>query len=434
MVKIYFEIAENLLNQADCEQMAGLLQGANFEITQNEEESDVVIINANFKYFTEKSLLTRLKEFKESYKIVIITGCITKSVSKKFKKYPLVNTDQIDKIVEVVEEALNDNVIKEINFNEKQELGINHIRRNQFVEIIPISNGCLKDCPSCIIKPKKENYYSYPIEKIINRAQKAIDEDVKEIWLVSQDTGRYGFDINTDLTTLIEGMVRLNGKFKLGIGVMNLDSLLKIKEGLIECYKNKKVFKYLHLPILAGNNKILKCMGKKYTIEDYKNIVRLFKRSIVEINLETDIIIGYPGETEDEYWDTLNLIRETIPDSINISKYFSIISNNSEKVKKIPTKEIERRYKVLTDIFHNIAKMQNERWMGWEGPIIISQNGDELNQWIGRNESYKQVIVHGDYRPGQVIKIKVNKIDNFFIFATEIGMENKNRVVLEIFR
>jgi len=434
MVKIYFEIAENLLNQADCEQMAGLLQGANFEITQNEEESDVVIINANFKYFTEKSLLTRLKEFKESYKIVIITGCITKSVSKKFKKYPLVNTDQIDKIVEVVEEALNDNVIKEINSNEKKELGINHIRRNQFVEIIPISNGCLKDCPSCIIKPKKENYYSYPIEKIINRAQKAIDEDVKEIWLVSQDTGRYGFDINTDLTTLIEGIVRLNGKFKLGIGVMNLDSLLKIKEGLIECYKNKKVFKYLHLPILAGNNKILKCMGKKYTIEDYKNIVRLFKRSIVEINLETDIIIGYPGETEDEYWDTLNLIRETIPDSINISKYFSIISNNSEKVKKIPTKEIERRYKVLTDIFHNIAKMQNERWMGWEGPIIISQNGDELNQWIGRNESYKQVIVHGDYRPGQVIKIKVNKIDNFFIFATEIGMENKNRVVLEIFR
>ena len=434
MVKIYFEIAENLLNQADCEQMAGLLQGANFEITQNEEESDVVIINANFKYFTEKSLLTRLKEFKESYKIVIITGCITKSVSKKFKKYPLVNTDQIDKIVEVVEEALNDNVIKEINSNEKKELGINHIRRNQFVEIIPISNGCLKDCPSCIIKPKKENYYSYPIEKIINRAQKAIDEDVKEIWLVSQDTGRYGFDINTDLTTLIEGIVRLNGKFKLGIGVMNLDSLLKIKEGLIECYKNKKVFKYLHLPILAGNNKILKCMGKKYTIEDYKNIVRLFKRSIVEINLETDIIIGYPGETEDEYWDTLNLIRETIPDSINISKYFSIISNNSEKVKKIPTKEIERRYKDLTDIFHNIAKMQNERWMGWEGPIIISQNGDELNQWIDRNESYKQVIVHGDYRPGQVIKIKVNKIDNFFIFATEIGMENKNRVVLEIFR
>ena len=73
MVKIYFEIAENLLNQVDCEQMAGLLQGANFEITQNEEESDVVIINANFKYFTEKSLLTRLKEFKESYKIVIIT-------------------------------------------------------------------------------------------------------------------------------------------------------------------------------------------------------------------------------------------------------------------------------------------------------------------------------------------------------------------------
>lgn len=434
MVKIYFEIAENLLNQADCEQMAGLLQGANFEITQNEEESDVVIINANFKYFTEKSLLTRLKEFKESYKIVIITGCITKSVSKKFKKYPLVNTDQIDKIVEVVEEALNDNVIKEINSNEKQELGINHIRRNQFVEIIPISSGCLKDCPSCIIKPKKENYYSYPIEQIVNRAQKAIDEDVKEIWLVSQDTGRYGFDINTDLTTLIEGIVRLNGKFKLGIGVMNLDSLLKIKEGLIECYKNKKVFKYLHLPILAGNNKILKDMGKKYTIEDYKNIVRLFKRSIVEINLETDIIIGYPGETEDEYWDTLNLIRETIPDSINISKYSSNISNNSEKVKKIPTKEIERRYKVLTDIFHNIAKMQNERWMGWEGPIIISQNGDELNQWIGRNESYKQVIVHGDYRPGQVIKIKVNKIDNFFIFATEIGMENKNRVVLEIFR
>ncbi len=434
MVKVAFETVGCSANYADSEQMAGLLQEADFEITEDIEQADIVVINTcTVKGPTETKFFKRLAELKDGYKQVVIAGCIAQSDKKdpRLKGYPLIGTKQIHKVVEVLEEALNDNIVRETATNELPPLNTPIVRKNPIVEIIPISRGCLGYCSFCKTKSARGNLVSYPVKDIVQRAEKAIGEGVKEIWLTSQDTGCYGFDIETDLPALLEELVKLPGKFKIRIGMMNPDHMNKIQDRLIEVYKNRKIFKFLHLPVQTGDDEVLTNMKRHYTVKEYKNQIRAFKAAMPLITIMTDVIVGFPGETEEQYWNTLTLVRETSPDAINISRFWPRPNTPAEQMEdRIQGDEIKRRSKVLTEIFHNIALLQNERWRDWQGPIIIDEKGKNPKEWIGRNESYKQVIVHGDYKLGQVIKIKINKVDRFALLAKEINVEKNNEKVI----
>ncbi len=403
------------LNQADSEQMAGLLKEAKFEPAENLEEADIVIFNTcTVKGPSETHFFNQLEEIKEKYpyKIIIIAGCIAQTDPEKLKKYPLLGTKQVGKIVDVVEEALNNNVIKLLETDGLPSLNIPHVRKNSAVEIIPICRGCLGACTFCKTKAARGNLQSYPIAEIVARAEQAVQEGVKEIWLTAQDTGCYGFDINTDLPALLSNLVKIPGQFKIRIGMMNPNHLPKIRDKLLEVYQHEKIFKFLHLPVQSGNNDLLKKMDRKYSVADFKEQVKAFREAVPALNLMTDIIVGFPGETEEQYWDTLNLIREVMPDSVNISRYWPRPKTPAAKLEQVPGEVMHHRSKVLTDIFHNLSLMQNEKWLNWEGNIIIDEKGAG-QQWTGRNEFYKPVVVEGNYNLGDVVKVKIIKFGKF---------------------
>ncbi|MBU0457557.1 MAG: tRNA (N(6)-L-threonylcarbamoyladenosine(37)-C(2))-methylthiotransferase [Nanoarchaeota archaeon] len=421
MTKFHIITAGCSHNFADSEQMAGLLKESKFEPVDNLEEADVIIFNTcTVKGPTEAVFYKKLNEIKaeHQYKVIIIAGCIAQTDPEKLKKYPLIGTNQIHKIVEVIEEALNDNTIKMLEMGEMPPLNLPSIRKNPIIEIIPISRGCLGACTFCKTKSARGNLKSYTVAEIVERTRKAVEENVKEIWLTSQDNGCYGFDIGTDLPTLLQELIKITGRFKIRIGMMNPDHIPKIREKLIEVYQHEKIFKFLHLPIQSGNDQILEKMQRKHKVAEFKEHIRLFREAVPYINIMTDIIVGFPGETEEQYWDTLNLVRETTPDSINISRFWPRPKTPAAKLKSLPGEVIKHRSKVLTDIFNNITKMQNEKWLDWEGPIIIDEKGKPLteeNQWIGRNKFYKQVIVGGDFKLGDLIKVKIKKVGEFYL-------------------
>ena len=430
MTKVYFETFGCSANVADSEQMAGLLTEAQFEIVNQEELADVIIINScTVKGPTESAIMRRLEELKDGYKIVIIAGCMAQADSKKLEGYSLIGTNQIHRVVEVVEEALHDNVIRAVSMNDRPPLNTPLVRKNPFIDIIPINRGCLGFCTFCKTKSARGNLISYPVEEIVQRAQKAVKEGVKEIWLTSQDTGCYGFDIDTDLPTLLEQLVSIPGNFKIRIGMMNPDYMPKIQKRLIEFYKHPKVFKFLHLPLQAGDNTVLENMKRMYTVEQYLEQIEAFKKEVPGMNFMTDIIVGFPGESEEQFFKTLNVVRQTSPDSINISRFWPRPNTPAERMKdKVPGDEIKRRSRVLTDIFHNISRLQNEKWVGWSGPIIIDDKGKRENQWVGRNDSYKQILITGNYKLGDVIDVKIVRSDTFSLIAepTTPNFDNKN--------
>lgn len=415
MVKIYIKTWGCSLNKADSEFMAGLLKEARFEIAGNDEEADVIILNScTVKAPSEKSLFRELEKYKGTYKIVIVAGCVPQTSPEKLEGYPLVGTKKIHRIVEVVEEALNENAVCEISREENPPLNLPKIRHNPVIEIIPICRGCLGKCSFCQTRAARGKLVSYPIEEIKKAAGKAIKEEVKEIWLTAQDCGSYGLDKRTNLAELLKELVKIEGNFKIRIGMMNPNQLIKLKKEMIEAYKNEKVFKFLHLPVQSGNNEILKKMGREYKIEEFKELVQEFRKNFPEMTLATDIIAGFPGESEEDYWDTLNLIREISPEVLNISRFWRRPKTKAAKMEKqILGEEIKRRSGVLTDIFNNIARIQNEKWLGWEGRVLIDGRGKEEGQKVGRNFAYKQIVVPGNFKLGEEVEIKITKAEGW---------------------
>jgi threonylcarbamoyladenosine tRNA methylthiotransferase CDKAL1 len=416
MTKIYLETVGCSHNFADSEQMAGLLKKAQFDISDNLEDADVVILNTcTVKGPTENNFYKRLNEIKGNspYKIIIIAGCIAQTEPKKLKKYALVGTKQIHNIVEVVEEALNDNIVKMLEDGEMPPLNLPRVRKNPIVHIVPISRGCLGACSFCKTKEARGNLESYSIEDIKKEVFCAVNEGAKEIWLTSQDTGCYGFDKKTNLAKLLKELIQIPGRFKIRIGMMNPDHLLKFKDEFLEVFVSTKIFKFLHLPLQSGSNEVLTNMVRNYTVKEFKGLIKEIKQKFPRVTFATDIIVGFPGETEQQHWETLNAIREISPDVINLSKFWPRPGTKAARMKQLPTEVIKHRSKVITDICHNIFRLQHERWFGWEGEVIIDEKGKENNQWVGRNTSYKPVIVEGDLKPGDIVKVKIIKTTTF---------------------
>lgn len=423
MTSIHFVTQGCSANQSDTEVMKGLLKEAQFVIENSVESADIIVFNTcTVKNPSESTFFRELEKIKieHPYKTIIVTGCIAQSDSKNplLKDYCLVGTRQIHRIVEVVEEALNDNIIRVLEKGEMPPLNLPKVRKNPVVGIIQINLGCLGGCTFCKTKSARFNLRSYPIEDIVSEAKTALKDGVKEIWLTSQDTFCYGFDIGTDIVELLEALVAIPENFKIRVGMGNPDHLPKVGvDRLIQAYQTPKIFQFLHLPLQAGHNKTLEEMKRLYTVQQFIKIVNKFKESIPEINIMTDVIVGYPTETDEHFWGTLEAVKRTQPDSVNISRFWPRPGTKAAKLKPLPGEVMKHRSKMITEIFHNISKINNERWLGWEGEIIVDEKGKQEGQWTGRNYCYKPVIVEGDYQLGQKLKVKVTKAKMFDLRA-----------------
>lgn len=412
MTKIYIKTYGCALNQSDSELMAGLLKKADFEIVNTPESADIIIINScTVKGPTETNFFNYLEKIKDLNKQIIIAGCIPQTDPEKVKGCSLIGTSQITRIVEIVEETINGNIVELLAKESLPRLMLPKIRKNPVIEIIPICEGCLgAPCTYCKVKAARGHLRSYPKEEIIRQAHHAIRKGIPEIWLTAQDTGCYGGDINESLPTLLKDLIKIPGSFKIRIGMLNPNHVLEFLDELIQIYKSDKLFKFLHIPVQSGNNEILKAMKRKYTVEQFKEIINKFRQAIPAITISTDMICGFPGETEQQFQDSLDLIKEIKPDILNISRFWPRPKTEAAEMEnQIHGNETKRRSTLLTDIFNNISRMQNEKWLTWQGEILIDEKGKD-NTLIGRNYAYKQVIIKGNYKLGDIINVKINRI------------------------
>lgn len=412
MTKIYIETAGCSLNQSDSEVMAGLLKKADFEIIDKAEDSDLVILNTcTVKGPTEANFWKRLCEIRNMNKKIIIAGCIAQTVPDELDNFSLVGTTQINNIVSVVEETLNDNIVKLLVMEKNPRLNLPHIRRNKIIEIVPICAGCLGEpCAYCKVKQARGDLVSYDKGAIVKQVSKAKLQGAKEIWLTAQDTGCYGKDIKSNLPKLLNDIISLEGNFKVRIGMMNPNHVVEFADELIKMLKNENVFKFLHIPVQSGNNEILKLMRRKYTIEEFKEVIAKIRIEIPDTTISTDIICGFPTETEEQFKDSIELIKEIKPDVLNISRFWPRPGTEAEKMEgKIHGNETKRRSTLMLGIFNNISLMSNEKWFGWEGEILIDERGKD-NTWVGRNYAYKPVVVKGNLSLGEIVRIRIEKV------------------------
>ncbi len=394
------------MNKSDSEIMSGLLVEKGFGISKN---SDLVIVNTcTVKTPTEKKILKKLKELEKEGKKVIVTGCIPAAepnIADDFKKFSFLGTNVSD-IEEAAESVLKGKRFVKISFNRELNLE-KKLRSNELVEIVPIAQGCVGNCSYCITKLARGNLKSVPERKILKQIEKAVNENVKEIWLTAQDTGAYGFDLGTNLPTLLKKISEIDGKFFVRVGMMNPNHVKKILDELIESYKSERIYKFLHIPVQSGDNEILKRMNRQYTVKDFRIIVDKFRREIPEITISTDVIVGFPEESEKQFQNTLNLIKEIKPDVLNISRFWSRPGTNAAKMKQFPGRETKRRSRIMNELFRNIGLERNKRWIGWEGEVLVSDVGKYAG-YCARNFAYKPIILHSEKNLlGKFVKVSI---------------------------
>ncbi len=406
-------------NMAEGEMMAGLLKKAGYDIVEDGE--DIFIVN--ICSVKARSLNKGLREIRKASSKVIAAGCIPSGAEERIWKLKddasIINTHNLKRIVGVVERTANGEVVTCLGKEAVIKTCIPRVRENKIVAIIPISSGCLGSCAYCSVKLIKGGLVSFPQEKVILEAENAISEGCRELWVTAQDVGAYGKDLDTDIVALLNQLLKIEGNFKIRLGMANPEHIKPLVEKLIQILKDDKMFRFIHIPVQSGNNRILKLMNRRYTVEDYKDIVNTLKKEIPDITISTDIIVGFPTETEEEYEDSLNLVKQTKPNVLNISRYYAQPGTEGKGMKQLNTKEVKGRSAELSKIFSATALNNNRAWNGWEGNIMIDEKGKDRT-WLGRNQSYKPIAVKGDFKIGQLVKVKVKKATKHCLLASAV--------------
>ncbi|MCB9359009.1 tRNA (N(6)-L-threonylcarbamoyladenosine(37)-C(2))-methylthiotransferase [Candidatus Woesearchaeota archaeon] len=401
------------LNNADSESITAVLQERGFQIIDDKESADLIVINScAVKGPTETAFFKLLDELKQENKKVVVAGCISQAMPEKLSEYSKIGPDQIDMIADIVDETLSGNVVNALVEERKNKLLIPTARKNPLLEVIPISSGCDSDCSYCITKLARGELYSYPMEDIVNRVRKAKNEGVKEIYLTSQDCGCWGFDIGKNLSDLLNEICKIEGDFMVRVGMSNPDHVLKILNPLIEAFKNKKIYRFLHIPVQAGNNFVLEDMKRGYTSEDYYLIVNKFKKEFPDITIATDIIVGYPTEKDEFFQDTIKLLKETKPNIVNLSKFWPRPKTEAAKLKQLPTETTKDRSLMVSTTFAWIAYQENKRWQNWKGKALATEKGKD-GSTVLRNYAYKPIIVDKEVELGGRYDVEVFDVTKY---------------------
>jgi len=285
---------------------------------------------------------------------------------------------------------------------------------------ISIAEGCNFSCSYCITTFARGKLKSFPTKEIVQDVKNAVEIGCKEIQLTAQDTSSYRPKKNIDLGVLLKEISNKKGDFRVRVGMMNPYTCLKSIDSIINGYSDDKVYKFVHLPIQSGDNDILKKMNRKYNFNDFLKIVKKFRQNYPDISLSTDVIIGFPTETEEQFQHTIDLIETVRPDITNITKFSARPLTTAKKMKgRIKTEIVKKRSKKISNICTRISKEINKDLIGKEYNILISEQGKNKT-FVGRAENYKPVVIKEKMNLGEFVKVKIIDSDVTYLVGSII--------------
>jgi MiaB-like tRNA modifying enzyme len=403
-------------NLADGEVLAGCLAEAGYKLVNSVTSADVIIYNTcAVKGPTENRIIEILKRVPANKK-VIAAGCLPlinfERLCKEVRFDGIVGPAAGDGIVEVVKRVLNGERVVALDgaVNAKPSLNLPRLRLNPVISIIPVNYGCLGACVYCCVVFARGHLRSYGIQEIVEMVKKDLAMGVQEFWITSQDTACYGRDRGMNLAELLNALCDVEGDFRIRVGMMTPNMVMDILGDLIQVFKNEKIFKFIHLPVQSGDDQILERMRRFYSVEGFKRIVNAFRASFPEMTLATDVICGFPGEGEEAFEKTLQLIGEVKPDIVNVSKFFARPRTAAAEMQEdfVPFQEIKRRSSFVARLAREVAFERNQRWVGWTGEIFVDEVGKISGSWVGRNFAYKPITIRdaADLL-GKTLRVKV---------------------------
>ena len=403
-MKVYLETYGCTLNQADSDIMEGVLREGGHSISSF-EDADVVVLNTcTVKGRTENKIVSRIEALAAVGKPLVVAGCLginEKRVRTAAPTAVIVHPGAVARICEAVEHALQGKASVFAELEKKEGLARAYTAP---ILRIPVQEGCVGNCSFCQTKLARPELLSYSIPWIKSWVEEGLRRGAKEVQLTGMDAGAYGLDIGTDLLSLLREVGSIEGDFRVRMGMINPGHAKRMLPGLLEVFGNEKFYKFFHLPVQTGSEKVRGEMNRAHTVADFRAVVGGLRGAFPEAVISTDIIVGYPTETEEDFAETRKLIEEVRPDIVNISKFASRRGTPAAELPEIHTAEVKRRSTELTSLVQRIGGEKNKEYVGRELDVLVT----ELQKTpTGRAFNYKQVCVQGDAELGSWVKVKI---------------------------
>src|SRR3970040_326668 len=408
MAKIFVEAYGCSASFADSEMISGLILNGGHTLAKDSSESDLnIVVTCSVKDSTANKMMHRIMSLKS--KPLVVAGCLPKAekstVEKITEKASLLGPNSLGKTLQVIDSTLRGIRYVALEDSDLSKVGLPKVRLNPVVGIVEIASGCMSECTFCQTKLAKGDLASYRIGDIVRQVETEISEGCKEIWLTSTDNGCYGFDIDTDLPTLVKAVSEIPQDFMIRVGMMNPMYMPRIKEELIKSYDSDKVYKFLHIPVQSGSDRVLNDMKRGHTVKTVREVIKKARERFADFTISTDVIRGFPSETKKDFEKTVEFINEIRPDMVNLSKYSARPGTEAAEWDQIEASEVKSRSKVIFDLINKISLENNQKWIGWKGKVLFDE---EANEGIkGRNFAYKPVVVKEEIKIGQACIVEI---------------------------
>ena len=428
------------MNVHDSEKLAAMLEKMGYNETDDKNKADIILFNtcmirenAELKVFGKVGSLKKLKR-KNPDLIIGIGGCMMQVdtvVNKIHEKFPYVDlvfgTHNIHRLPDLIRDVKekkervfevwpeSDGLIPETPIK----------RKGDYKAWVSIIKGCNNFCSYCIVPYVRGRERSRPKKNIINEVKEIINDGVKEITLLGQNVNSYGNDLdeNIDFASLLSELNKIDDLKRIRFMTSHPKDL---DERLIDVInESSKVCEHFHLPVQSGSSKILKKMNRGYTREEYIKVIEMIRNKIDEPSITTDFIVGFPGETEKDFNQTIDLVKK-----INFDMAFTFSYSPREKTKaakmedQLSEEEKDKRLKKLMEIQNKISLENNQKYLNKKVKVLVEgESKNNPDTFMGRSRRNKLIIFpRKEGIKGKIVDVKINRVKSWTLYGELVNM------------
>jgi tRNA-2-methylthio-N6-dimethylallyladenosine synthase len=418
------------MNEADSAKVAAMLQEVGYERTEREDDADIVVLNscvvrqaAEDKVAGKLNSLVRLKREKPQMPLVL-TGCmVTRQQEKLKQQFPHVDLffdpSDFDKLVEVVPELndLEDDLAQLPHYYQPQLAA----GKSGVSAFVPIIYGCNFVCSYCIVPYRRGKETSRPFNDIVQEVERLVANGVREVTLLGQTVNAYGHDLpeKTSLAHLLEAVANIRGLDRLRFltshpKYMGDDVINAIADLDAAC-------EHMNLPVQAGDNEVLRRMRRTYTRDLWMERIAYTRQQVPGVTVATDIIVGFPGETDEQFMQTYDMLERTRCDKVHLAMYSPRPGTLSARWEDdIPHEEKFRRHQALEKLQERICTELNQKRLGETYEVLVE--GKSKGRWTGRTRG--NTLVHFDDDRdvlGKMVDVKITTTSPWFLMGEPVG-------------
>ena len=395
--QVYIETYGCRYNFGDTAKLTEILQYNGNTLVNAEEDADVVIINTcTVVGPTERRMLRRLSQFRD--RNLYVTGCM-----------PAVQREAILAVCNPI--IINPDTIQD------KYRGIRTVS-NEGIGIVQVAQGCSGVCTYCITRFARGPLRSFPLSEICGQVRAFAEQGTPEIQLTAQDVSAWGMDTGHTLADLLTELDSIPGPHKLRVGMMNPATVMRDLDSLIKAFAGDHIFRFIHLPAQSGSDRVLNKMGRRYSVQNFEDIISAFRLAFPDITLMTDMIVGFCGETEENFTQSLELVKRLRPNKVNVTRYSARPFTPVASEKDFPDFVKKDRSRAMNSLAEQVYSGINQPRLNHRIPVIVTEKIRD-GSVMARSAAYLGVVINEDLPIGHECLV-VLKRDRKYFFVGEL--------------